>query len=88
MVMKILGSRMVNFTGSNGQPVSGHTLYLGYEDTADQETEGMKTEKVFVNSSVPIAKGLQLRPETIVNVEFNRQGKIVKIEPADEIDIG
>lgn len=75
--LKILGRRKVDFMGTNGQQVTGVTLYVGEED---QYTEGMKTDKIFVGTSKSCYNNCCTYPiGSVIFVSYNRNGSIVDV---------
>lgn len=77
--MKVIGFRNVDFTGQDGRPVRGMSLYLSQPIT--KNGCGEAAEKVFlseriVNSMAAIpALGEEVEPV------FNRFGKVVEVRP-------
>lgn len=79
--MKIIGIKKLDFTGSDGNPVSGMQLFLT-SPIEQEKGEGEETEKIFLSSD-KLSKMLfkpKLRDE--VTVVYNKYGKCDRIEKA------
>ena len=75
-VMTVVGKRSVNFTGQDGNPVSGVNLYVL---CADPYVDGQKSDKLFVSDN--LRSNLSYFPVVgdEIMVDFNRWGKISNI---------
>lgn len=77
--MKVIGFRNVDFTGQDGRPVRGMSLYLS--QPISKNGCGEAAEKVFIperflNSTVAVpALGDEVEPV------YNKFGKVVDIRP-------
>lgn len=77
--MKVIGFRYVDFTGQDGRPVRGMSLYLSQQ--ISKNGSGEAAEKVFLSErllnvlSVTPALGDEVEPV------YNRFGKVVDIRP-------
>lgn len=77
--MKVIGFRNVDFTGKDGRPVRGMSLYLSQPIT--KNGCGESVEKVFIperflNGTVAVpALGDEVEPV------YNKFGKVVDIQP-------
>jgi len=81
MLHHILGIRPVNFTADDGRAISGTTIYVSF---ADEGVIGEAADKLFVSSTLALPVGL--KPGDMVNITFNRKGKVDRIT-TDDIDI-
>ena len=84
--MKIVGLKKTRFTGSDGKPVSGITVYL---TEPQKDVEGLATDRIFLtdervnNLSFTLAVGLE------IVIYYNRYGKVasVALEEVNDFDI-
>lgn len=77
--MKVIGFRNVDFTGQDGRPVRGLSLYLSQPIT--KNGCGEAAEKVFLSER--IMSGMTAIPELGEEVEpvYNKFGKVVEVRP-------
>jgi hypothetical protein len=77
--MKVIGFRNVDFTGQDGRPVRGLSLYLSKPITKDGS--GETVEKVFLSER--ILNSMEAIPALGEEVEpvYNRFGKVVEVRP-------
>lgn len=74
--MKIIGIRPSNFTGNDGQYVSGQNIYMTYPL---ENGEGMGADRVFVTSDKVSAWPYRPHVGDEVEVIYNRYGKCQEI---------
>lgn len=69
MIIKVIGKRSVSFKGTDGNEVSGKTVYFVYND---DRVDGVAPDKTFVRSGRhdPFEIGKEY------NVSYMRNGKI------------
>ncbi len=77
MRAKIIGIADVNFKDQSGREVSGTSIYAAF---ADENVNGLKAEKFFVNNSIELPK--DLKANDTVEMSFNYKGKIDSITKA------
>lgn len=77
--MKVIGFRNVDFTGQDGRPVRGLSLYLSQPIT--KNGCGEAAEKVFLAER--IVNSMAAVPELGEEVEpvYNKFGKVVEVRP-------
>ncbi len=77
MKVQLVGTQPINFiNNSDGKTISGTNLYCAFQDN---NVEGLRTEKFFVNSDISIP---DVKLNSTISIEFNFKGKILKIEKA------
>lgn len=78
-VYELVGIRKTDFTGSQGENVSGYNLYFTYED---DKIDGLGVNRVFVSqrlySQLTYLPDLGKRCQIL----YNRYGKVADIVPA------
>lgn len=67
----VLGIAKLDFKSSTGDLIQGTQLFYGF--TAEN-TVGYKTDKVFIQKSIPLPENLQ--PNSTINLYFDRKGKV------------
>lgn len=75
----LVGTKNVDFKGSDGAQVSGVNLFFTYEDP---EVEGVATERVFVNANRFMKLSFMPKVGGICDLRYNKYGKIKDIVPA------
>lgn len=74
MIFTILGKQTLDFTTKDGQNIKGVNLYVGYKD---QNTEGLKADKVFVRDGIAIPAEMKMNDK--VQISFDNRGKVEQI---------
>lgn len=75
----LVGTKNVDFKGSDGAQVSGVNLYFTYEDPG---VEGVATERVFVHSNKFMKLSFIPKVGGSCDLRYNKYGKISDILPA------
>ena len=82
MFVKVVGKKVLNFTTEDGKVVDGAHYHLTYEEDG---VEGLAAEKIFVSSAK--LNSAEVSVGDMLEVYYNRYGKVDKIQVADDIDI-
>ena len=82
MLFDLLGVQQLDFTAQDGRQITGKTLFVAH---SDERVIGKRTDKLFLNPSVPAPKSLT--PGMTLDISFNQRGKIESVEEADAIDV-
>jgi hypothetical protein len=77
MKATLLGIRVLDFTGNDGNAVKGTQLHVAF---AEDGIDGHAVDKLFVKPEVQIPKGI--KPGDEITIMFNRRGKAVAITAA------
>ena len=80
MTAEIIGFRGYDFTDKDGRQVSGTSLFVAFEE---EGVTGRAAERLSVNSAIALPSGI--KPGDKININFNRRGKVDKIEKADKL---
>lgn len=77
MKVQLLGIQSINFTNDSGDMVEGNNIYVAY---ADENVNGLKASKLFVNKNVELPKNI--KQGSMLEISFNMKGKPEKIDLA------
>lgn len=76
---KIVGYRKVQFTDPQGRNVNGYSLFLA-RPAQHPDVVGLETQKIFISSNVDYTP----QENQLVNIAFNRYGKVASVTPCDQ----
>lgn len=82
MKYEVLGTQAVDYISrKTGNPVKGVTLYVKYKDA---QVHGDATANIFVSDNLGIGCIADVRPGSLVDVEYNNRGYVagMSIVPA------
>ena len=82
MLANVVGKKPLNFTAEDGKVIDGAHLFVTYEETG---VEGFAAEKLFISSTKLNAKDVSVGD--VLEIYFNRYGKVDKVTVADDIEI-
>ena len=84
--MKIVGLKKTSFTGADGKPVSGVTIYLTEKLN---DVEGLATDRIFLSVEKVNNLNFHLAVGLDVTVNYNRFGKAqsLTLEEVNEFEI-
>ena len=80
MKAQVVGIRSTNFSAKEtGEVISGLTVYILFED---ENVQGFVSDRLFLSDN----KLAHFRPclKDIVNIEYNRFGKVASIQKVEE----
>ena len=77
MQMKLVGISPVNFVNNEGETIKGQRVYVLFKD---QNTDGLKADKLFFKDGFELPKDTQLND--MLEVSFNMKGRVEKISKA------
>lgn len=72
MDVTVVGVQPVSFTGQDGRSVTGHNIYVTFEQ---KNVEGLACMKVFLPARIEVVPS----PGDDITVLFNRYGKVHSI---------
>lgn len=78
MYVNLLGSRALDFTGSDGKAVKGIQLFVSFDEDG---VNGQATDKIFIKPEVELPKGIKIGNK--LNLSFNRKGKVEAVSIAE-----
>ena len=74
MKVKVLGIQSVDYVSrKTGNPVKGVTLHSSFKDA---QVEGESVSSIFVSDNLNIKAVADIRPGTMVDVEYNNRGYV------------
>ena len=74
MKVKVLGIQSVDYVSrKTGNPVKGVTLHSSFKDA---QVEGESVSPIFVSDNLNIKAVADIRPGTMVDVEYNNRGYV------------
>ena len=74
MNVTVMGVQKLDFVNGNGERIRGLNLYVAFPD---ENVDGLKTNKFFINDGLVLPKDMKLNDQ--VTVQFNYKGKIEAI---------
>ena len=74
MKMKLYGVQKLDFTTKEGNRISGTNLFVAY---SDPNVQGVKTDKVFINTSISLPNALKAGME--IEIMFDMKGKPISV---------
>ena len=77
MQMKLVGVAPVNFTNNAGETIKGQNIYVLFKD---ENTNGLKAEKLFLKDGIDLPKDTKLND--MLDVSFNMKGRVEMIYKA------
>lgn len=77
MQMKLVGVAPVNFTNNVGEHIKGQNIYVLFKD---ENTNGLKAEKLFLKDGIDLPKDTKLND--LLEVSFNMKGRVEMIYKA------
>lgn len=83
----IIGVKETKFTGKDGNLVTGNTLYLTFPLNS-KLGQGLACESIFMSTSKISQLEFKPAPGMVVEVLFNRFGKVQTLNLLDDIDFG
>ena len=82
MFARVVGKKPLNFTTEDGKVIDGVHLYVTYDEAG---VEGVVAEKLFISSTKLNVKDVSIGD--VLEIYFNRYGKVDKVTVADDIEI-
>jgi len=79
MLVRLTGYKRLDFIDDKGNPVKGTQLFANF---AEDEVEGFAADKFFIKQSIALPN--PLTPGTDYDIEFNRKGKVISVNPATQ----
>lgn len=79
---KIVGYKIVDFTGKNGVKVEGVTMFLASPIEVNRGA-GIAVEKVFLNSEKLKELSFTPRVDEVISLAYNRFGKVINVTVLD-----
>ena len=75
---KYMGDRSYSFTNSNGEHISGKSLYIAFEE---ENVNGYCTDKVNLRPEIELPSGIKFGDNLVI--QFDRKGKVVSVSKAN-----
>lgn len=82
MKATVVGKKILNFTTKEGNVIDGCTYYITYEE---KNVIGVTTDKVFVSTAK--LDGTLINVGDVIDIFYNKFGKVDKVEVVDDIEI-
>ena len=76
----VVGVRSINFTGKEGNPVTGKNIYF---TEPLKDGEGVSAERVFLSMDKLLACQYDPKVGDEVHIEYNRYGRCSGVYPED-----
>lgn len=77
MQMTLVGVAPVSFVNNAGETIKGQNIYVLFKD---ENTNGLKAEKLFLKDGIDLPKETKLNDT--LNVSFNMKGRVEMIYKA------
>ena len=75
---KYMGDRSYSFTNSNGEQISGKSLYIAF---VEENVNGYCTDKVNLRPEIELPSGIKYGDDLVI--QFDRKGKVISVSKAN-----
>lgn len=76
MKARVLGVQKVDYVKKSGEPCKGTTLHVAFKDN---NVVGEAVDSLFINDNLGIYAIDGIKPDTLVDLEFNRRGYVADV---------